>query len=109
MNIQSDEYLAAAIACFAWILTNPAQVVGTVFGIGGAMVLAMKCKASGWAWPAWLVSNAAWTWYAFSLPDVAYGLIAQQIVFGLINVVGAWTWLVKNEQVDASSPTESPS
>lgn len=88
---------------YAWMVANPIQVIGTVFGIGGALMLAIKCRMSAWAWPAWIVSNAAWTWYAFHLPETAYGLIAQQVVFGVINVVGTWTWMFRRQPAQLAS------
>lgn len=83
----------AGEALLAWIQANPAECMGTVTGVAGALMLATRCRFAAWAWPIWIASNAAWTWYAFALPKPAYGLIVQQLVFGVINLIGAWTWL----------------
>lgn len=76
-----------------WICSNPVECLGTVTGVSGALMLAIKSRFSAWAWLIWIVSNAAWTYYAFSLSPVAYGLIVQQVVFGAINIIGAWNWM----------------
>lgn len=76
-----------------WGRNNPAELVGTVTGVAGALMLATRCRFASWAWPVWIISNIAWTYYAFNLPVPAYGLIVQQIIFGIINVIGAWNWM----------------
>lgn len=81
-----------------WAVANPVQVLGTLTGVGGALLLAMNSRYSSWAWPIWIVSNLAWIWYALHLPQAAYGLMAQQIVFGVINTVGMWTWMFRRPQ-----------
>ncbi|MHB1201303.1 MAG: nicotinamide mononucleotide transporter [Polaromonas sp.] len=77
------------------LLIRLPEVVGTTAGILGALMLAIKSPFSAWAWPVWIVSNIAWIYYALALPTPAYGLIAQQVVFGIINFVGIWKWMRK--------------
>ena len=76
-----------------WIGANPVECLGTVTGVSGALMLAIKSRFSAWAWLIWIVSNVAWTYYAFSLTPLGYGLIVQQVVFGAINIIGAWNWM----------------
>lgn len=76
-----------------WAGANPAEFVGTLTGVAGALMLATRCRWAAWAWPVWMVSNGAWAYYACLLPKPAYGLVVQQIVFGIVNVLGAWNWL----------------
>lgn len=91
----------ALLAAPTWVAANPVQVLGTLTGVAGALLLALRCRYSSWAWPVWIISNAAWSWYAFTLPEVAYGLIAQQLVFGVINLIGTWTWMFRRETMAA--------
>ena len=76
-----------------WVQHNPAELVGTVTGVAGALMLATRCRYASWAWPVWVISNIAWTYYAFDLPSPAYGLIVQQSIFGIINLIVAWNWM----------------
>lgn len=75
----------------AFVHANFAEIAGAALGITGALMLALKCRLSAWAWPIWVGSNIAWICYA--IPLQAYGLIIQQAVFITINIVGAWQWL----------------
>ncbi len=74
-------------------MDNLYELIGASTGIAGAMLLAIKCRLSAWAWPLWIVSGIAWIVYAQATGT--YGLLAQQVVFTAINVMGTWRWLVQ--------------
>jgi hypothetical protein len=78
-----------------YVVNNLPEVIGTSTSIAGAMLLAMKSKHSALGWPLWIISTLAWVYYALQLPNPGLGLIAQNVVFTVINLFGTWRWLVK--------------
>ena len=74
-------------------MDNLYELTGASTGIAGAILLAIKCRFSAWAWPLWIVSGVAWIVYAQATST--YGLMAQQVVFTTINLIGTWRWLVQ--------------
>ncbi len=69
------------------------ELLGAGTGIAGALLMAAKCRYSAWAWPVWVISGIAWVLYAGRTDT--WGLLAQQVVFTVINIVGLWRWLVQ--------------
>lgn len=69
------------------------QWIGASTGIIGALLLALNCKHSAWAWVLWIVSGIAWI--GFSLISNTYGLLIQHLVFTAINGIGVYNWLIK--------------
>lgn len=74
-------------------MDNLYELIGAGTGIAGAVLLALKCRYSAWAWPLWIVSGVAWIIYAHATNT--YGLLAQQVVFTAINLIGTWRWLIQ--------------
>lgn len=74
-------------------MDNLYELIGASTGIAGAILLAIKCRFSAWAWPLWIVSGVAWIVYAQATST--YGLLAQQVVFTTINLIGTWRWLIQ--------------
>lgn len=83
--------MLTASAILAMLLTNGPEILGTVTGVGGALMLAMKNRFSPWAWPVWIVSNIAWILWSVSIS--AYGALFQQVIFLVINLIGTYQWL----------------
>lgn len=50
--------------------------LGCIFGVLGALLLALNNRSSGWGWVAFLVSNAFWL--TFGLVTDTRGLVAMQ-------------------------------
>lgn len=67
-------------------MDNLYELIGASTGIAGAILLAIKCRFSAWTWPLWIV-------YAHATST--YGLLAQQVVFTTINLIGTWRWLIQ--------------
>lgn len=86
------------------VLSNGPEILGTLTGVVGALMLAIKNRFSPWAWPVWMVSNIAWIVWALSAH--AYGTLIQQLVFLVINCVGTWHWLaaVQRQGGEVSQP-----
>lgn len=91
----------------AWLATfgmaNLPEILGTVAGIAGALMLALNNRYSSWAWPVWVASNIAWIVYA--LDHHSYGFLVQQIVFTVINLVGIRKWFSKPKQKFSEAAT----
>ncbi len=65
---------------------------GCLLGLGGAGLLALKNRLSGYGFVLFLLSNIAWI--AFGFLTQATGIIVMQIGFTLTSLVGVWQWLV---------------
>lgn len=74
-------------------MDNLLELLGAGTGIAGAILLACKCRYSAWAWPLWIISGIAWIVYASATKT--YGLLAQQAVFTIINLIGTWRWVIQ--------------
>lgn len=64
-----------------------------LFGMLGAVLLALKGQRAGWGFVAYLASNAGWI--AFAWHQANWGLLAQQIVFVASSLLGIWIWLLR--------------
>jgi hypothetical protein len=72
------------VALFQW--------VGCMFGLIGAVLLALKLPASKWGFVFFLLSNVFLL--GFAIETHATGLVVMQIGFTIANVVGVFEWLV---------------
>lgn len=73
-----------ARTCLEW--------VGTVLGVGGALLLALNGRFAKWAWPMWMLSNLCFI--TFGLLIGAYGLVTMQAGFFTTSSIGCWKWII---------------
>lgn len=66
--------------------------LGAIAGIIGASLMAANLAWSGWAYPIWLVSSISLS--AFGWLGGYYALLALQAVFTIVNLLGAYNWLM---------------
>lgn len=71
------------------------ELLGSATGIAGALLLAWRGRYAAWAWVLWVVSSAAWMLFAVNIGST--GLLAQQAVFGAINLIGIYRWFAHKE------------
>ncbi len=64
---------------------------GAAFGIIGAVMIALNVSCSRWGFVLFLISNILIGIYAVNAG--ADGVLAMQVVYGVINVVGLYRWL----------------
>jgi len=69
---------------------NGWQWLGTLYGVAGALFLAVPGVAPAWGFAAFLVSNIAWL--AFGVSGRLWGLVVQQSVFLVASLIGIWNW-----------------
>jgi len=67
--------------------------LGCIFGVLGALLLALNNRAAGWGWVAFLVSNVFWL--IFGLVTGTRGLVAMQLVFSATSMLGIYRWLLR--------------
>jgi len=65
--------------------------VGAIWGIAGAILLAVNIPISGWGWVLYLVSSVAWVIAGVLMKERS--LVIQSVVFSLLNLVGIIRWL----------------
>lgn len=66
--------------------------VGTLMGVGGALLLALNGPHAKWAWPMWMLSNVCFI--VFGLIIGAYGLVTMQAGFFTTSSIGCWKWII---------------
>ena len=66
---------------------------GAIGGALGALLLAFKCRWSGYGFVLFICSNAAWLTYGM-LTDT-YGMVAMQVVCTCTSLIGIWRWLIR--------------
>lgn len=66
---------------------------GCFLGVGGATLLSLNNRWSGYGFVLFLASNVAWI--GFGWLTSASGLVTMQLVFSVTSVVGIWQWLIK--------------
>ena len=66
--------------------------LGTVAGIGGAVLVALNIPASGWGFVFFLVSSVCWGTAALTIRE--WSLLLLQGVFTIINLIGIYRWLL---------------
>lgn len=66
---------------------------GAIGGASGALLLAFKCRWSGYGFVLFLVSNAAW--FSYGLLTETYGMVTMQIVCTGTSLFGVWRWIIE--------------
>jgi nicotinamide riboside transporter PnuC len=61
-------------------------------GIGGATLLALNIKHSPYGFVLFLISSLFIIW--FSIEAKAYGILAMQIAYAFINILGIYRWIL---------------
>jgi hypothetical protein len=80
---------------------DPVEAFGAIFGVLGTLLLATRTRWAGFGWLAFLASNACWLWFAIAHRfDFMFW---QQTAFTASSLVGAWVWLVKEQQQQGES------
>lgn len=64
---------------------------GAALGIVGALAIALNVPWSKWGFMLFLLSNILIGIYAWNAQ--ASGVLAMQVVYGLINVIGLYRWI----------------
>ena len=72
---------------------------GCLTGLGGASLLALNNRFSGWGFALFLVSNIAWIF--FGMLTHATGMVVMQIGFTVTSLVGVWKWLIAGREQGA--------
>lgn len=65
---------------------------GTLFGVLGALLLAVNSRFSGWGFLLFLISNGLWI--SFAVMRELNGMLVMQLVFTGTSLVGCWRWLI---------------
>ena len=73
-------------------MTTRLKWTGTALGIAGALWLALNLASSGWAFV--LLTGSASSWLAAGWRMREPSLIALNMVYCAINVVGIYRWLL---------------
>lgn len=87
----------STIAFYEW--------AGSLTGLLGAALIAVRCRFSGYGFLFFLLSN--FCWIAYGLSTGASGLILMQIGFTATSLLGVYRWLV-TEKVGAGAPASTP-
>lgn len=69
------------------------ELIGTIFGIAGAVLIAANIEISGYGWIGFAISSVTMTGFAYMIK--AWGLLALQLCFCATNVLGLWRWLIQ--------------
>ncbi len=69
------------------------EITSALFGLLGALLMATKCRHSGFAWIFWLLSSVGWI--AFGVWHAHWFLVFQSVGFTVSNLIGVWVWLVR--------------
>lgn len=69
------------------------EILGSVLGCIGALLLATNSRWSGWGFVAFLASNVAWI--LFSEQAGHHWFLVQQAVFTFTSLLGVWRWLIQ--------------
>lgn len=67
--------------------------LGSIAGIGGAILLALNIPASGYGYLLFLMSSIALSAWAYRT-GASHALV-MQAVFSVINTVGVYNWLIR--------------
>lgn len=65
--------------------------IGSITGLLGSWLIATNTDVSGWAFPAWLISNACWI--AFSIRTKNHPMLLMQIGYTASSILGVYRWL----------------
>jgi len=69
-----------------------AKWTGTLFGVSGAVLVALNLPVSGWGFVLFLVSSVSWTVAGVMMRERS--LIVLNVVFTIINMLGIYRWLI---------------
>lgn len=69
---------------------SAAEWVGAVFGVLGALLVALQIRASGFGFLAYAMSNIAFI--AFALNGQHWGILAMNCIFLLLAFLGFFRW-----------------
>lgn len=75
------------------ISTQLIEWLGTLNGIAGATLLAVKIDVSPYGWVLFAVSSLALTVFAYRIR--AWGLLLLNTYFCCTNTIGMWRWLIE--------------
>ena len=64
---------------------------GTILGVAGALMVALKLPISGWGFVLFLLSSVAWSVAAYRMNERS--LLFLQLTFSVINILGIYRWL----------------
>ncbi|WKB50567.1 hypothetical protein [Eleftheria terrae] len=70
--------------------------IGCFAGMAGSLLIALKIRRSGWGFPLYLVSNAAW--FGFGMTTAAAGyvpVLVQYTYFTVTSGIGVWRYLLQ--------------
>jgi len=70
---------------------------GSLFGILGALLLALNTKVSGWGFVLFLISNVFWI--AYGMMNEVYSLLVMQAFFTATSLLGVKRWLFPAPEV----------
>ena len=71
------------------------QVVATVFGITGALLMATNSKYKKYAYVLWPIASCSWLYVA--LTKGIYWLALTQSVYLCLELTGLWVYLIKDK------------
>ena len=71
-------------------------LLGTLFGIIGAVLLSQKTKYSKYGYIFFTISSLSWCYIGYLSDDMA--LVTMNMIFLLINCNGIWNWIVKRDE-----------
>lgn len=88
------EMAAAALrALAAWLLANPAEACGALFGLLGAALLAGRGRYASIGWVAFLASNAFLLMFAWRHGHP--GVFVLQLGYTCTSCLGIWKWILQ--------------
>lgn len=83
------------------------EIISSLLGMVGALLLATRSRYAGWAFVAWFISNVGWI--VFGASNQHWFFIVQQAVFTVTSVIGIWQWLLKPLLQRHAKATTQPS
>jgi len=83
------------------------QWLGCLFGISGALLLALNNRRSGLGFILYLVSNGFWVLYAISIKSD--GLLMMQCIYTVTSVIGIYRWMFSQRRIPDIGVITQPS
>lgn len=78
------------------------QWSGCIVGCGGAFLIALNIRISGWGFVLFLLANMIWIVYG--IKTGAMGLVMNQIFFTATSLIGIYRWLFYTAKKDSFAP-----
>jgi hypothetical protein len=69
------------------------EILGAIFGMIGAVLMAFNNPYSKYGWVFFMGANVCWM--TFSINKSMMFLFTQELVFLCINIFGLWRWVIK--------------